>query len=81
MIWGGFLSYEVTELYFIESKLNAERYCKILKDRLLPFACAYHGIRRHYFVFFLQEGATAHTANLPRQWLEDSEVSTLPWPR
>lgn len=64
---------------YIESKLNAEMYCKILEKHLVPFAYAYRGTGLHDFVF-MQDGTKALTSNLAKQWSEDSKVSTLRWP-
>ena len=66
MVWGGVSQHHRTELVVLAGNLNAVRYGE---DILLP-----------HVVLFQNDNATSHSARAVRDFLQDRNVSVLPWP-
>ena len=79
MVWGAFSSKAKSELCILNSRLNAERYCNVLEEYLLPFAYAEHGHQRDDFIF-MHDGATCHIANITRDYLNQCDIEVMDWP-
>jgi hypothetical protein len=72
MVWGGVSQHHQTELVVIAGHLNAVRYREdILLPHVVPFLQAHPDMNLQY------DNATSHTA---RDFLQDRNVSVLPWP-
>ena len=75
MVWGGVSQNHQTELVVIAGNLNAVRY---RVDILLPHVV--HFLQVHPDMTLQYANATSHTACSVRQFLQDRNVSVLPWP-
>ena len=75
MVWGGVSQHHRTELVVIAGNLNAVHYREdILLPHMVPFLQAHPDMT-------LQHGnATSHTARSLRDFLQDRNVTVLPWP-
>lgn len=79
MISGGISAREKTDICFMDATLDRQKYMKVLKPFLLPFAyCAYE-TRRLYFVF-TQDTAAVYTARDYKKFLSRLKMSFLPEP-
>uniref|UniRef100_A0A8C7K8B0 Transposase n=1 Tax=Oncorhynchus kisutch TaxID=8019 RepID=A0A8C7K8B0_ONCKI len=75
MVWGGVSQHHRTELVVIAGNLNAVRYRKeILPPHVVPF------LQAHSDMTLQHDNATSHTAHSVRDFLQDRNVSALPWP-
>ena len=76
MYWGAFCKKGVSVLVPVYGNQNADKYQQTLKNHLLPFknAC-FQGS-----CIFMQDGASIHTANSTKQWLEDNDITIMDWP-
>jgi transposase len=79
MIWGAIWLGSRSDLVVMERDEDAPRggytarsYLKVLEDQ----------IPRIYEpnLIFMKDGARIHTAELIKNWLEENNISTLPWP-
>ena len=77
MIWGCFSAYGTGRLEIIESILNSDVYIKILEDRLKP-SSEYFGIADDFI--FQDDSAPIHRAKKVKNWIEENNINTLPWP-
>uniref|UniRef100_A0A674E0K0 Tc1-like transposase DDE domain-containing protein n=1 Tax=Salmo trutta TaxID=8032 RepID=A0A674E0K0_SALTR len=75
MIWGGVSKHHRTELVVIAGNLNAVRY---REDILLPHVVPF--LQAHPDMTLLHDNATSRTARSVRDFLQDRNVSVLPWP-
>ncbi|CDQ94842.1 unnamed protein product [Oncorhynchus mykiss] len=75
MVWGGVSQHQQTELVVIAGNLNAVRY---REDILLPHVVPF--LQAHPDMTLQHENATSHTARSVRDFLQDRNVSVLPWP-
>uniref|UniRef100_A0A8C7PBG7 Tc1-like transposase DDE domain-containing protein n=1 Tax=Oncorhynchus mykiss TaxID=8022 RepID=A0A8C7PBG7_ONCMY len=75
MVWGGVSQHHRTELVVIAGNLNAVRY---REDILLPHVVPF--LQAHPDMTLQHDNATSHTARSVRDFLEDRNVSVLPWP-
>ena len=74
MAWGGVSQHHRTELV-IAGNLNAVRYREnILLPHVVPF------LQAHPDMTLQHDNATSHTARSVRDFLQDRNVSVLPWP-
>ncbi|CDQ84656.1 unnamed protein product [Oncorhynchus mykiss] len=90
MVWGGVSQHHRTELVVIAGNLNAVLYREdILLPHVVPFLQAHPDMTLPHVVPFLQthpdmtlqhDNATSHTARSVRDFLQDRNVSVLPWP-
>jgi transposase len=76
MIWASFGWYGKSELCFIDGKMNAEGYRKVLQNHLLSFGSA---IPIDDWVF-QQDNAPAHRAKANFAWFKRHKINVLPWP-
>ena len=74
MVWGGVSQHHRTELVVIAGKLNAVRY---REDILLPHVVPF--LQTHPDMTLRHDNATSHTARSVRDFLQDRNVSVLPW--
>lgn len=75
MVWSSFGIQGVSEINFIEGRLNAEGYVKIIKANL--------ALMRELTpkeLIFQQDNASIHTAKLTMKWFKDNKVNVLDWP-
>uniref|UniRef100_A0A673YR65 Tc1-like transposase DDE domain-containing protein n=1 Tax=Salmo trutta TaxID=8032 RepID=A0A673YR65_SALTR len=75
MVWGGVSQQHRTELVVIAGNLNAVRY---REDILLPHVVPF--LQAHPDMTLQHDNATSHTARSVRDFLQDRNVSVLPWP-
>ena len=75
MVWGGVSQHHRTELVVIAGNLNAVC-CRedILLHHAVPF------LQGHPDMTLQHDNATSHTARSVRAFLQDRNVSVLPWP-
>ena len=75
MVWGGVSLQHRTDLVVIAGNLNAVRY---REDILLPHVAPF--LQAHPDMTLQQDNATSHTAHSVCDFLQDRNVSVLPWP-
>ena len=75
MVWGSVSQHHQTELVVIAGNLNAVRY---REDILLPHVVPH--LQAHPDMTLQHDSATSHTACSVRDFLQDRNVSVLPWP-
>ena len=75
MVWGGVSQHHRTELVVIAGNLNAVRYREeILLPHVVPF------LQAHPDMTLQLDNAISHTAHYVCEFLQDRNVSVLPWP-
>ena len=75
MVWGGVSQHHRTELVVIAGNVSAMRYREdILLLHVVPL------MQAHPDMTLLHDNATSHTARSVRDFLQDRNVSVLPWP-
>uniref|UniRef100_A0AAZ3P1Z3 Tc1-like transposase DDE domain-containing protein n=1 Tax=Oncorhynchus tshawytscha TaxID=74940 RepID=A0AAZ3P1Z3_ONCTS len=75
MVWGGVSQHHRSELVIIAGNRNAVRYMEdILLRHVVPFLQAHPDMTLQY------DNATSHTARSVQDFLQDRNVSVLPWP-
>ena len=77
MVWGGVSQPHRTELVVIAGNLSAVRY---RKDILLPHVVPVPFLEAHPDMTLQHDNATSHSARSVRDFLQDRNVSFLPWP-
>ena len=75
MVWGGVSQYHRTELVVIAGNHNVVRY---RKDIFLPHVVPF--LQAHPDMTLQHDNATSHTARSVHDFLQDRNVSVLPWP-
>ena len=75
MVWGGVSQHHRTEPVVIAGNLNAVRY---REDILLPHVVPF--LQAHPDMTLQHDNATSHTARSVQDFLQDRNVSVLPWP-
>uniref|UniRef100_A0A4W5MPX7 Tc1-like transposase DDE domain-containing protein n=1 Tax=Hucho hucho TaxID=62062 RepID=A0A4W5MPX7_9TELE len=75
MVWGGVSQHHRTELVVIAGNLNTVCY---REDTLLPHVVPF--LQAHPDMTHQYDNATSHTARSVRDFLQDRNVSVLPWP-
>jgi len=79
MMWGCFSWYGMGPLVRIDGRVNSERYIEeILGYHLIPFLEEFEEEYGEYF--FQQDNAPIHTSRQTRAFIEENEVTLLPWP-
>src|SRR5277367_832952 len=79
MMWGCFSWYGLNPLVKIDGSINSERYInEILGYHLIPFLEEYEEDNGE--CFFQQDNAPIHTSYQTRSFLEENEITLLPWP-
>ena len=75
MFWGGVSQHQRIELVVIADNLNAVQYRdNILLPHVVPF------LQAHPDMTLQHDNATNHTARFVHDFLQDRNVSVLPWP-
>uniref|UniRef100_A0A4W5M133 Tc1-like transposase DDE domain-containing protein n=1 Tax=Hucho hucho TaxID=62062 RepID=A0A4W5M133_9TELE len=75
IVWGGVSQHHRTELVFIAGNLNAVHYREdILPPHVIPF------LQAHPDMTLQHDNATSHTSCSVCDYLQDRNVSVLPWP-
>ena len=77
MVWGGVSQHHRTELVFA-GNLNTVRYRQKTEDVLLPHVVPF--LQAHPDMTLQHDNATSDTARSVRYFLQDRNVSVLPWP-
>ena len=75
MVWGSVSQHHKTELVVIAGNLNAVRY---REDILLPHVVPF--LQAHPDMTLQHENATTHRTSSMADFLQDRNVSVLPWP-
>ena len=75
MVWGGVSQHHRTELVVNAGNLNAVRY---REDILLPHVVPF--LQAHPDMTLQHDNASSHTAHSVSDFLQDRNVSVLPWP-
>lgn len=76
MVWGCFSIHGTSELYLIDGNATAQDYLYILESNFLPYIDRLYRDR----MIFQQDNAAIHTAGVVREWFEEEQITTLPWP-
>ncbi len=78
MVWGAFSSLGVCELAILTTRVNAEKYCEVLDNYIVPFVGKHvqHGL----YSEFQQDNASVHTAKLTRSWFRFNFIRVMEWP-
>lgn len=76
LVWGCFSSKGVGEISFINGKMNAEEYCRILDTCLLVSA---NKLCISDFIF-QQDNDPKHTSSTAKEYLDIKKVKTMSWP-
>lgn len=76
MVWGGIFLGGRTKLEFIQGKVNAEYYERILERQLLPIANMFKGQKW----FFQQDNAAVHTAKSVKNFMASKKLNVIQWP-
>ena len=74
MVWGGVSEHHRTELVVIAGNFNAVLYREDILLHVGPF------LQAHPDMTLQHDNATSHTARSVRDFLQDRDVSVLPWP-
>ena len=89
LVWAGLLNGRVFMLHWFHENgknvcVNKDNYLSMLKEKVWP---KLEQANYDFQVFFMQDGASAHTAKVVRTWLADkfgdnviSRLTTHPWP-
>ena len=75
MVWGGVSQHHRTELVVITGNFNAVRH---REDILFPHVVTF--LQAHPDMTLQHDNATGHTAHSVHDFLQDRNVSVLPWP-
>jgi len=78
MVWGALTSTGVGVLKVCGGRMNSVSYCQVLEQAMLPSARQLFPQDQDWV--FQQDNAPCHTSRVSRQWLQDHNVSVLPWP-
>ncbi|ORD98449.1 TC3A [Hepatospora eriocheir] len=73
MVWGAISYYGVSDLVFIEEKINGGEYKTILTRHLFKFA------RKHQIddFIFMQDNDPKHTSSIVMDYLDEIKVNSL----
>ena len=75
MVWGGVSQHHRTERVVIAGNLNAGRYREeILLPHVIPF------LQGHPDMTLQHDNSTSYSAHSVHNFLQDTNVSVLPWP-
>ncbi len=75
MVRGALSALGKAELVFVETTMNAQKYCDVLEVSLIPFGNDEHN--RDYY--FQQDNASVHVANNTKQFFQDMNINFLDW--
>jgi hypothetical protein len=76
MVWGGIAFGMKTSLFELQSTIDSEGYCELLKNEIFP------ELRRKGKgdLIFQQDNAPCHAARATKKFLSDEKIETLTWP-
>lgn len=76
MVWAAISMEHRTPLVVVDGNLTAQRYVdEILRPHLLPLLEEHAELRT-----FQQDNARPHVARVTREFLDEQEIQTMPWP-
>lgn len=78
MLWGAISIHGKSELKFVKPRSNSRDYINTLQTGLMPFAAEVWGESTDWV--FQQDGASIHTSKETSEWIEDKNITVLPWP-
>ena len=76
MVWACFNYYGKSDLVFIDTRINSERYIEVLENNFNPFVLNFGGQNP----IFQQDNAPVHTSSTTRNWLAQQNYKILDWP-
>ena len=76
MLWGSFGQHGKSDLVFIEGKMNAAKYRKVLQEHLVHIGQKIGGP----LWVFQQDNAPIHRANVNHTWFQTKGIRVLEWP-
>ena len=77
MIWGCISWEGIGPLEFVDGNMTGQRYKDILDINLWGLITKYFPSEDY---LFQDDGASVHTAKLVKDWKDDHNLKTLPWP-
>lgn len=77
MVWSVISGKGMGRLYVVEGTMRQDQYKKVLETKLLPQMQEWFGNGRK---LFMQDGAPCHTAKSIKKFLEEKQITLLPWP-
>jgi len=77
MVWGAMTAAGLGPLVRVNEKINAEKYCQILQEHLLPYMDELGGQQT---CIFQQDNAPSHKAKSTMEWFARSSVDLLDHP-
>jgi len=77
MVWGCFTKNKLGPLVRLEGKITAIVYIEMLEKNLLPFI---NSLENKNNYIFQEDNAPIHTARIAKQWKENNNIASLPWP-
>lgn len=72
-VWGAFSLDAVPDLYLLEPNMNAEAYCNVIEQRLLPILSPQHNTLYH-------DRHPCHVAKQTQKWMADHQVNACLFP-
>ena len=77
MVWGCFTKNKLGPLVRLEGRITAVIYIKILENNLIPFI---NSLENNDNYIFQEDNAPIHTAKITKEWKENNNITSLPWP-
>jgi hypothetical protein len=76
MIWAAFGWNGVSDVVFVDGRMNAAGYQNILQEHLLPAGATLGGSNWT----FQQDNASIHTARTTKEWFASNNIDLIDWP-
>lgn len=77
MVWGCFTKYGLGPLVRLEGRVKAKDYIVVLNENLIPYIDT---LEHKDSVIFQEDNAPIHKANVVKNWKEEINLISLPWP-
>ena len=77
MVWACFTKNKLGPIVRLEGRITARIYIELLESYLLPFI---NSLENNNDYIFQEDNAPIHTANIAKDWKEDNDIVSLPWP-
>lgn len=77
MVWGCFTKYGLGPLVRLEGRVKAKDYIVVLNENLIPYIDT---LEHKDSVIFQEDNAPIHKANVVKNWKEENNLISLPWP-